>query len=96
MQHKPSKLEHTLTELHKIKNQIRVELNQVRYSREQAYPNRYAHASKRTFQEKSAKTSLLGREENLDLSTKVPTKKVFDKNNITNSNFHRLIERRHY
>jgi len=62
MQSKPSKLEHSLTELQKIKNQIRVELNQVRYSREQTYPDRQANPSKRIFQHKHTKTSLLGRE----------------------------------
>lgn len=58
-----SKLEHTVTELYTIKNQIRLELNQVRQTREQVYPDRHAHVSKRIFSDKHGVTSLQGPEQ---------------------------------
>ena len=54
------KLLHSVSELNKINNQIRVELNHIRYTREQQHPNRSPNVSKRIFKDKIGQTCLLG------------------------------------
>jgi hypothetical protein len=47
-----SKLEATIGELHRLKNQIRVELNQIRPRQQPAFPEKREKSSKRLFQER--------------------------------------------
>lgn len=90
------KLQQSVIELHKLNNQIRVELNHVRQTRQQQYPDRSPHTSKRVFRNKTTTTGLLTNNTSQHMPPKESSKKVYPKHAIANADFNKATERRHY
>lgn len=93
-----SKLETSLAELHKIKNQIRAELNQVRPRTGPIFTEKRDHSAKRIFTNRYAPTDIVNPspEKSQLEASKGHKKRYFDSQNILFTDTSRSTEKKHY
>lgn len=91
-----SKLEHSIAELHKLKNQIRVELNQIRPQQTPFVFEKKEEAKKRFFNNKYETTDIVNPSQEKSLSPKQPRRRYYDPNTVAPTDASRSGHKKHY